>query len=66
MKHLIGAGIQFKSLAHHDHDRKHSSIQADMVLEEPRGRHLDLQAVEGDWLLQAARRRRLCSTLDGA
>ena len=31
-------------------------MQADIVLEEPRVLHLDLQAAEGDCLLQAAMR----------
>jgi hypothetical protein len=32
----------------HYHGRKHGSMQADMVLEEPRVLPLDLQAAEGD------------------
>jgi hypothetical protein len=32
-KNLIGAGLQFRGLVHCHHDRKHGSLQADMVLE---------------------------------
>jgi hypothetical protein len=33
-KHLIGAGLQFRGSAHYQQGRKHSSIQAHMLLEE--------------------------------
>ena len=33
---------------HYYHGGKHGSVQADMMLEEPRVKHLDLQAAEGD------------------
>jgi hypothetical protein len=41
-KHLIGA-YYFRGLLHYRHGRKHGSMQADMVLEEPRVVHLDLK-----------------------
>lgn len=43
-KHLVGAGLQFSSLVHYHHGGKHGSVQADMVLEEPRVLCLDLKA----------------------
>ena len=33
----------FRGLVHYHHGRKHGSLQADMVLVEPRGLHFDLQ-----------------------
>ena len=33
----------FRGLVHYHHGRKHGNIQADVVLEEPRIPHLDLQ-----------------------
>jgi hypothetical protein len=44
-KHLIGSGLQFQSLVHYYHGRKHGCMQADMVLEkEPRVLHLNQEA----------------------
>ena len=43
--HLIGAGLKFLSLVHQHQGGKHSSMQADMMLEEElRLLHLDLHA----------------------
>jgi hypothetical protein len=35
----------FRSSVHYQHGRKHGSMQADMVLEEPRGLHPDPKSV---------------------
>jgi hypothetical protein len=44
-KYLTGAVLQFRGLVHCLHFRKHSSVQADMVLErELRVLHLNVQA----------------------
>jgi hypothetical protein len=40
----LGLVYSFSGLSHYHHDRKHGSIQADLVLEELRVLHLDLQA----------------------
>ena len=41
-KHLTGAGLQFRDLVNYHHGRKHSGVQADVVLErEQRVLHLD-------------------------
>jgi len=40
----LGLAYSFKGSVHYHHGRKHGSMQADMVLEEPRVLHLDLQA----------------------
>ena len=46
-KHLISAGLEFRSLVHCHHSGKHGGMQADMVLKkELRVVHLDLQAAE--------------------
>jgi len=45
---------------------KQGNVQVDMVLEELRVLHLDPKASRGNCLLQAAGRRGLSSTLDGA
>ena len=37
----------FRGLVHYSHSMKHGSLQADMVLEESRGLHLDLKADRG-------------------
>ena len=42
------AGLQFRDSVHYHHGGNHGSMQADMVLEEPRVLHLDLQEAEGD------------------
>ena len=46
---FIGSGLRFRGLVHYHHGRKHGSMQADMVLEEPRVQHLDPQATKGDY-----------------
>jgi hypothetical protein len=43
---------------HYHHGGKHGGLQAEMALEVPRVLHLDPHAAEGDYLLQAVRRRR--------
>jgi hypothetical protein len=40
----LGLAYRFKGSVHYHHRRKHGSMQADMVLEEPRVLHLDLTA----------------------
>lgn len=46
-KHVIGAGLQFRRLAHYCHGGKHGSVQAEMVLEMQLGiLHLDWQQEE--------------------
>ena len=46
-KHFIGAGLKFRGSAHYQHGRKHSSMQADTVLEkELRVLYVDLQAAK--------------------
>jgi hypothetical protein len=40
----LGLAYRFRDSVHYHHDRKHGSIQADMVLEEPRALHLDSKA----------------------
>ena len=41
-KYLIGDGLQFSGLVHHQHGGKHGSTKADMVLEkELKVLHLD-------------------------
>jgi hypothetical protein len=51
----------FRDSAHYHHGKKHGSVQADMVLEELRLLHLDLQAAEEDcvphWVWLKHRRR---------
>jgi len=42
-RHFIGAGLQFRGSVHYHHGREHGTMQADMVLEELRVLHLDLQ-----------------------
>jgi hypothetical protein len=39
----LGPGYSFRGSVHY-HNRKHSSVQADMVLEEPKALHLDLKS----------------------
>jgi hypothetical protein len=53
-KHLVGAGLQFRSLVHYHHDGKHSSRQADVVLEELRVLHFDLQVAEGNCMTRGS------------
>ena len=43
-KNPLGLAYSFRGLVHYHHGRKHGSIQADMVLEEPRILHLDPKA----------------------
>jgi hypothetical protein len=46
-KHVVWAGLPFRSLFHYCHGEKHCSMQADMVLERSlRVLHLNQQAVE--------------------
>jgi hypothetical protein len=42
-KHLTGASLQFQRFSHYHHGWKHDSLQADIVLEEPRALHFDLK-----------------------
>jgi hypothetical protein len=46
----LGLAYRFRSSVHYHHSRKHGSRQVKMVLEEPRGLHLDPKVT----------RRRLC------
>ena len=55
-KHLIGPGSHFRGSAHSYLCGKHDSVQAYMVLEEPRVLYLDPQA-GGNFLLEASKRR---------
>jgi hypothetical protein len=52
----LGLAYSFRGSVHYHHNGKHGSIQADMVLEEPRVLHLDLKAARRRFLLQAVRR----------
>ena len=48
-KHLLGSGLEFRSLVCCQHGRKHGSMQVDMVLERKlRVLHLDLQTAGRD------------------
>ena len=40
----MGLAYPFRGLVYYHHGRKYGSMQADMVLEEPRILHLDLKA----------------------
>ena len=55
----------FRGLAHY-HCWKHGSIQADIVLEEPKVLHLDLKTVRRRLSLLQVVKRRVCSALGGA
>ena len=46
IKEIISLGLAygFRGSVHCHHGGKHGSMQADMVLEEPRALHLDLKA----------------------
>ena len=46
----MGLSYGLRGLVHYHHGGKHGSVQADMVLEEQRVLHLDLQATEGDYV----------------
>jgi hypothetical protein len=46
---------------HYHPGRKHGSVQADMVQEEPKVLYLDLKTTRRDYFLQAARRGTLLS-----
>ena len=41
----LGLAYRFRGSVHYHHDRKHGSLQADIVLEEPRILHHDPEAV---------------------
>ena len=41
----LGLAYRFRGLVHYHHGGKHGSVQVDLLLEEPRVLHLDLQAV---------------------
>jgi hypothetical protein len=56
-KYFIGAGSQFQRFSPLSSRWKHGSVQAGMVLEEPRVLHPDPKATAGDCLPQSARRR---------
>jgi hypothetical protein len=48
-------GLAFRCLVHYHHGGRHSSSQADMMLEKVlRVLHLDLQAAEDDCVLHSA------------
>jgi hypothetical protein len=47
----LGLTYSFRGLVHYHHRGKHGSMQADMVLEELRVLHLDLQVAKGDCVL---------------
>ena len=51
----MGLAYRFRGLVFYHHGRKHGSIQANMVLEDPRLLHLDLQAAEEDCLPAGSR-----------
>ena len=46
---LVRLAYTFTGLVHYHHDGKHSNIETDMVLEEPRVLHLDLQVARRNW-----------------
>jgi hypothetical protein len=65
----FGLAYSFRSLVHYHYSQKHSSMQADMVLEkELRVLHLNPKAAGGHSPLQVARKRRrgVSSALGGA
>jgi hypothetical protein len=55
-QHSTGAGLEFQCSVCYHHGGKHGSMQADIMLEEPRALHLDPKATRRDSFLQAARR----------
>ena len=50
-RYLTGAGLQFQRLVFYCHDRKCSTVQANMMLEDLTVLHLDPKTAEGDYLL---------------
>jgi hypothetical protein len=50
-KHLMWPAYSFGSLVYYRHHRNHGSGQADMLVENLRILHLDLQTAEGDCIL---------------
>jgi len=49
-KYLVGDGLEFQRFRTLFPWWKHSSLKADMILEEPRVQHIDPLAAEGDWV----------------
>jgi hypothetical protein len=53
----LGLAYSFRASVPCQHGRKHSSVQVDMILKDPRVLHVEPKATMRETLLQAASRR---------